>query len=353
MKKIEARKYPNVKFLNDDEIQKEVIDLVAFNRSDTYWEELNYVLDSFMSMIAQARFVGGYDDMYSIPHDKIHAITRNIKTCVGHYLKGRIGSSFTSFYRGWNKLWEEDTPDPSKILELKKDIIFYKLRKKEKTLFSRKDFFHIPFEKRGIIGNNRFSISGYPCLYLGRSIYTCWEEIRQPQLAEISASAFKVEKDIKLLDLRLTPKIDSLAKECSYLYLLPYILASSIRTHNDNDVFKPEYIIPQLLLHSVIKQNAHYDYDGVIFSSTRRNVKFSDKGMDLFDNVAIPVMSNRGNSYCKTLASYFTEVEPIYFEHEFLKGNISYSPTGTSKYEDTVFHSMEKILRQKEFDKIL
>lgn len=134
--------------------------------------------------------------------------------------------------------------------------------------------------------------------------------------------------------------------------LLPYIWASSIQVHNE-DVFKPEYIIPQLLLHTVVKDRKKYGYDGVIFTSTRRNVKYDDGKMELYDNIAIPVMSNRYKSYCKILASYFTETEPVCLEHEFLKGNIGSGSLGDNKYENTIFYALEKILQKKEFKTIL
>lgn len=351
MKKKEPLTYLEAQFLTTEEVQKDIEDLLAHNRCGTYKEELDFVLDSFHNRIMSSHVLGGHDNLYGTYHDTIESAIKNIKKCVDYYLKGRIYSSYVSFNRYWDKQWDNIGLN-TKILQLDTNEIFYKLRKKEETPFERKDFFHVPFDKRGKIGNNRYSISGYPCLYLGRSIYTCWEEIRRPDSSDIVASAFKIEKALRLLDLRLQSANKSSANEMDYWALLPYILASSIRVHND-DVFKPEYIIPQLLLHTVVKNRKKYGYDGVIFTSTRRNVKYDDEKMELYDNIAIPVMSNRYKSYCKILASYFTETEPVYFEHEFLKGHIFSGSMDDGKYENTIFYALEKILQKKEFKAIL
>jgi len=47
---------------------------------------------------------------------------------------------------------------------------------------SRKDIFHVPFQNRHRVGNQRYSIAGLPCLYLGSSIWICWEELNRPEL---------------------------------------------------------------------------------------------------------------------------------------------------------------------------
>lgn len=58
------------------------------------------------------------------------------------------------------------------------------------TKFKPLDLFHVPFEKRHLIGNNRFSLSGLPCLYFGSSIYGCWEEMNRPNLDYCFTSRF-------------------------------------------------------------------------------------------------------------------------------------------------------------------
>ena len=45
--------------------------------------------------------------------------------------------------------------------------------------FNYSDMFHIPLDKKGIIHTQRYSSPGYPCLYVGESIYACWEEMHR------------------------------------------------------------------------------------------------------------------------------------------------------------------------------
>lgn len=325
MKKITSKSYPPVKILDTLDLQKKLLTLVSENHCNTFRAELDYVLDSFYNLIKSADCLGGYNGYYSIYHDDIKTTINSIKKCVKMYLFGDIHSSYNIFYYRWRILTERIENSITNIAE---GDTYFKIRTTDEKKLGRKDLFHIPFNKRGIIGNNRFSISGYPCLYLGRSIYTCWEELRRPSISNTWVTAFKFQKEMNVLDLRLCREIKTPAEEEGYYMLLPYILASSIRTHEENVAFKPEYIIPQMLTHSVIK-NGHKSqkYFGVIYTSTRRFIGTSLDGMRVYDNLAIPVMTNKKSEYCKEMASFLQETDPICFEHELLKGNIDIKHT--------------------------
>lgn len=353
MKKLTPQKYPRRVTLTTSRMQEEVLKLINNLQHGTYKEELHYLLDSYQNLICSSNFQGGYNHFFNVYQDDTKATITNIKKCVNYYLQGKISSAYHSFNLRWNTLWNGDyIPN---LHSIEKGDIWYKIRKvdKDKQPFhERKDFFHVPYDMRGMIGNNRYSISGFPCLYLGKSIYTCWEEMRRPKLAEMSSIAFKVEKPMKLLDMRLLQKIDPGEREMYNIRLLPYILASSIKVHEEGATFKPEYIIPQLILHSVIKSNA---YDGVIFTSTRRDMQCNKSNIGIYDNLAIPVISNKAKGYCQELASHFYASMPAYYEYEYLKGLIHCdSPiNGGQKYKDTVFYSLEEIVKNKHFDKII
>lgn len=44
----------------------------------------------------------------------------------------------------------------------------YKCRENAKLFhFTKDEMFHIPYDKRNLVGNQRYSLSGLPCLYLG------------------------------------------------------------------------------------------------------------------------------------------------------------------------------------------
>ena len=87
---------------------------------------------------------------------------------------------------------------------VKEDSLWYRSRMVEgrKRVLKAKDMFHVPFEIVRKVGNNRFSISGYPCLYLSNSIWACWEELKEPAMDDFCTSLVKPTTEIELLDLR-------------------------------------------------------------------------------------------------------------------------------------------------------
>jgi hypothetical protein len=211
----------------------------------------------------------------------------------------------------------------------------------------RDDIFHPPFGKRHNIGTNRFSIPGYPCLYLGSSLYVCWEEMGRPPLHKIAFSRFEPSSQYnnnfhqKLLYLNFTPKLleemsvcervlcfNGLKEDgfCKYLRNYPLQLACAIpcRHIGSETKFKEEYIIPQLLM-QWIRQDS--DYHGVCFRTTRvpqllsTSQSFTDtkshdkyiwKEVILF-NYAYPAR-NTDADFCKDLVNSFNFTIPISFE---------------------------------------
>ena len=81
--------------------------------------------------------------------------------------------------------------------------------------------FHIPFEKNYLIKNERFSISGFPSFYLGKSVYVCWEEMGRPDFDQANVAVFTNHDDCTVIDLCMPMQskdtIDS-------LFILPMIV---------------------------------------------------------------------------------------------------------------------------------
>lgn len=177
----------------------------------------------------------------------------------------------------------------------------------------RKQIFHVPYESRSHIGTKRFSVPGYPCLYLGSSVECCKKEIAHTQNV-FSVSAFKNNKSLKVFDFCFfsneAQKQGNLYKS---LLSYPFKIASSIPTLSEtkNDPFVEEYIIPQMILHGTILQRFTGKVDGIIYSSTeaiRNNL-----GIDAYkkhQNIVIPakVINNKG--YCKHLCELFSLTSP-------------------------------------------
>ncbi|WP_222165913.1 hypothetical protein [Edaphocola aurantiacus] len=183
---------------------------------------------------------------------------------------------------------------------------------------SKEEMFHIPFELRTKVNTQRYSIPGLPSLYLSNSIYVAWEELKRPGISEIQAARIVNNNSLNLLDLTsdIFSKNDHLENNFSYSWSLlykvmvwPLIAACSFKVKNPLDSFKPEYIIPQLLLQWV---NKSFIY-GIKYSSTHINRK-EDNHDGYFYNVVIPVRTfNKEEGHCSQLLAAFrsTQVLPL------------------------------------------
>jgi hypothetical protein len=195
----------------------------------------------------------------------------------------------------------------------------YKMRTGGNAIYSEKEMFHIPFEKRGLVKTNRYSIPGLPCVYLGSTTLICWEELGRPDLNSVQTSVFVANEDLRFLDIALPPGfvrdhlimvfiqnygIDNLAALYSrlshYLLLWPLIFASSIRVRDPNDAFKPEYIVPQLLLQWVRRNG----YDGICYFSTKID-EYTMQNSSVYRNYAFPVQSMKNEGHCDILSAKF------------------------------------------------
>lgn len=136
------------------------------------------------------------------------------------YLQGRYSTAYTQLK---NVL---KSNDDLYVTEITKDELYYRMRSFEKRKgLSRKDLFHIPMTNKRIIKTQRYSAPGYPCLYLGKSIYGCWEEMHRPNTETTMISCFKSQKSFNVLDLRV-PTLDEFFMETEkYLQLFPFIIA--------------------------------------------------------------------------------------------------------------------------------
>ena len=254
---------------------------------------------------------------------KIELIENCVIQGLKDYFNGSLMGALTEIQRLLQNL---QFNDDNIVTVIKKGEVWYRGRLKDdrSNLFNRKEMFHIPEHLRERVNSQRFSFNGYPCLYLGKSIWACWEELDEPHLDDVCFSAFKLTKDIKLLDLSI-PTEDTIVTNLSYEYpkllvSLPIMIACSVKTLNEKANFKSEYVIPQLMMAELINWHG---FDGYIFSSTKRNPAFDWKEEYLL-NIVLPVVDDFDtDGLCKTLKEIFLITEPIYYKYEFLKSTIS------------------------------
>ena len=139
-----------------------------------------------------------------------------------------------------------------------KEFYFFRSRISVERL-ERKDMLHIPFDNRGCISTQRFSIPGTPCLYFSTTTLGTWLEMGMPDINVFQAAAYELPKELKVLNLCLqqffldgSSSLISTEQEYKnihdFLEIFPLVIASSYRIGECNRVFKSEYVIPQLIM---------------------------------------------------------------------------------------------------------
>lgn len=242
------------------------------------------------------------------------------------------------------------------IQTIRKGMVSYRMRKvelEEQRNIKRKDLFHIPLDRRGLVQTQRYSVPGYPCLYLAHSVYGCWEEMGRPDFGKIMVSKFVTQSDFRMLDLRVPSKEtwDSEMERC--ILIFPLVIASMVQVKNSKDTYKPEYLVPQLLTEWVISKNkenkGNEEVAGIIYTSAQKNDDFSYPD-EYYDNYAIPVIKPLGSKkYCKRLVNCFELTAPTYYDLEVLKNRESPKELGMAVNEGVLSFQNKRV---SPFDKM-
>ncbi len=223
------------------------------------------------------------------------------------------------------------------VLEFSVDIseyIFFRGRRSDNIL-TPWDMFHIPFNKRYLISNQRYSLTGQPLVYLGLSIYDVLSELDMDfnNFNSIKISTYKFQDEFIVYDLRnefykyfgYNPLNDIVVdgnekstiiiedfKKQFYKFILSSICSFEKRKEHNGFSFCEEYVIPQLLAQIVKKRGLK----GIIYSSTRIKSKENDEKYNTKykDNVAIFTNFCKEHIYDKLLFEKTLISNPISFE---------------------------------------
>ncbi len=197
-------------------------------------------------------------------------IKEDILCVIKLYLSGQSGEAYKKFESLTSKI-SDDWSDFKYTINKENALI--RIRTTNKFLNKRKEMFHVPFDKRQLITKQRYSIEGFPCLYLAGCAYTAWLELNRPQFDTIWASSFRPTKEIDLLDLSFTVdylelhfeeyEINQL-KSLLKLYLL--VITNSYRVKFPSAYFHEEYIMSGLLLQWISKKQK---FLGIRYLSTK------------------------------------------------------------------------------------
>lgn len=323
---------------------------VQRNNGCDYRKTLSEILDGYKEMVKS----NSNDALF---YAEVVANVYTLNQIVSNCYQGKRSTAYTQLKKLLNR-YEKN----SIFVEIPSDAIFYRMRvcdlRKE---IKRKELFHIPFEKIRQIKTQRYSSPGYPCLYLGVSLYGCWEEMQRPNTESTLFSVFKTRMPFKVVDMRIPTLQKYLDNAEFYLKFFPMIIASTIPVINSDDIYKPEYLLPQMILEWVIEKRKEIKVIGVYYTSAFKNNEFYDLDHE-WDNIVLPVQKTSDKGICQELASLFTMTKPTCYEYEFMQGNINTTgvwddgPKRTSvdkkktNYYRSLFSRLEEKMEDADFD---
>jgi hypothetical protein len=276
---------------------------------------------------------------------RLEVLIEGIKETLKFYLEGFPSKAYEKF---------KETVELSDIandlinirtVELPKQTKLYRVKKEyysDKVPFvgqkngilpfiSPLDLLHIPFEKRKAVPSNRFSIPGFPCVYLSNTLQTSWSECALSATDSFHAICFANHRPLYVADLvpisqafgkkkistEKTKKIYQTAdihlvlKDYCFLYPLISACHTKIKYTEAylNEVkFKSEYIIPQLLLQWY--REKEFIIDGIRYLSCTAEERFPKTVFSKF-NYVIPVINCCEKGYCSSLVHNFS-ASPVY-----------------------------------------
>lgn len=300
-----------------------------FDVLDTYISELRSYYESAQES----------ENHYGISVDipKISSICSEIKSCVQEYHNGFPARAFLILSQIMSSLIQtpldmyhkNGTPEMMREDELR----LYRIRKVDCGItYSREDIFHVPVSARSMISTCRYSIAGYPSLYLTTSLKLGLEESTESRKKSIAAR-FKLKRDqqkidIQVLELGIKPqdfleqrrpdiengriiphsKLRSQQVRENYLKWYPIIAACSFIRANRSAPFASEYIIPQLLMQWIRTQSKRDRLMGIRYFSCA-SIRASEMGYDY----VFPVNNcdYKGN-FCTVLRDAFVLTKPVF-----------------------------------------
>lgn len=277
---------------------------------------------------------------------KLNDICQTMEKIVTSYSRGLVGTSYNQFVRLMNKyfadrflqVYEKGIFEPFDEDRLK----LYRIRNSSSELSHRSELFHAPEQARFTVNSSRYSIAGYPSLYLSTSLkLSSMEACSAADKKEtVYYSEFMMQRPaggsnerIRVIDLAIKPqdfierefdsdgrilrslshKLNDSKFRVNYLYWYPIIAACSYIRQSSEDVFHPEYIIPQLLMQWVRYKSRKNELLGIRYFSCR-----DEKSSDLGFNYVFPVNNfdfvcdeqAKEKNYCSILQKDFLLTEP-------------------------------------------
>lgn len=285
-----------------------------------------------------------YDFFY---YNIVESACYNLISAVDYYLNGFPSKAYESFEKAMRNLMKKPLNIDDIIKDSKEQCDILRLFRVasvgDNRPYGRERIFHTPYNLRSKVSTSRYSIAGYPSLYLGTSLELCCEEVHiNPQQDLAITSIFRLMPhvtNIQIIELGIKPQdfleenyrneqfgrkislklLNTATVQTEYILWYPLIAACSYIRVNKKDPFATEYIIPQLLMQWVRNEIAHSTRDNEKLIGIRYFSCASKEASNMGFNYVFPTSGEQLCSslpYCKVLARSFCLSKPVYI-HKF------------------------------------
>lgn len=330
----------------NDEDRRKILEGVMTSKEYKDAKNMMGVLKASQSFLESLATNIRFRDEYNSTKDYFYKVYESFKKVIKDYQKGDLFGALTQL-----KLILVDDTGRMKLsrFTLKTNTPLFRMRgQKAYKLYERKEMFHIPTDKANVVANVRYSINGFPCLYLGASLYVCWEETRRSDIDHVNYVKMMPTKDIEFVT-TLCP--EEFKTEDDVIRFFVFALCTKV-ADNDNDKFQFQYAFPELVLHLFVNCMLGTDEAwGIKYVSARyfdNDGKISSE--PLFYNYVLPIRGDMDeNDYLSSELKECFKVSDVkaFYVHRIYEQMPTASSTRPNEYSNTHFMLLEKELKAK------
>jgi hypothetical protein len=277
--------------------------------------------------------------------DSLETLIYHLSNAFEAYFANSPTQAYEALVQGLNLPLVQNTLTGSKRLMVKRGTDFYRIRSMNRESIRGKklnpvtieELFHIPFELRRFITTQRYSMPGFPCLYLGSTLNVAYHEVIEFEKAKrgkkmkpkLIPYAVRLNNTYRLSCFDLSPipvrnylneakkniemsrRMSLISKINHYGLIWPLISSCYYQIAYKNKKgtnFKAEYVIPQLMLQWF--QDTNNEVDGIRYLSVNMSHQCDRKDIIGY-NFVFPVKAILEKGHCPILKHSFNITEPI------------------------------------------
>src|SRR4030095_1031736 len=245
-------------------LKSDVLDLPKSRKEVDFEQYVSQILDAYVVELVKVRPTDFISKNVAAKMELFTIVCTKIKEAINQFLRGYPFRAYQCLENAIDNLgahFNQFFPPKDMAKELRS---LYRMCSDPSNLVGRGRLFHCPFELRHLVGTQRYSIPGLPCLYFCGSSFVCWRELREPPMRQVHISRFGVADAVELnvVNLAYRPALMAAmvyanlkevnaegglsALAVSFAACWPILAVCAGRRVHDG-TFAPEYIVPQML----------------------------------------------------------------------------------------------------------